>query len=188
MRRRRADSRRRCSRSHKRRPACPTRARGGARRPGRAIAAWPPPRKPSRSSATALTRSSSRASSSAATRSRRRYSLQSARRCPRQLGKVGPGRLLDHAAVEVERQHAVADRLRAGGKAGVEQAEEQQHEEQHQRILDADQQLPDRAHEFHRRLLWLASSDLSGVIADARRRRPKPFRPAAGLRRSRRSQ
>jgi len=57
--------------------------------------------------------------------------------------------LLDHGAVEIERQDSVCDRRRLCRQPGVEQTEEHQHEDQDEDVLDADQQLPDCPSEAH---------------------------------------
>ena len=73
------------------------------------MAAWPPPAKPSRSSATAFTRSSVRALSSAATRSRRRYSRRGCR----------PLRTSEISALTVARRPCHSDRARGRPRQAV---------------------------------------------------------------------
>ena len=79
-------------------------------------------------------------------------------------------------AVEIEREHAVADRRRPGREAGIEQPEEHQHEQQDQRVLDADQQLPDRA---ARTSSIRSSNDVADCASGGRAGAAKPFRRTA---------
>ena len=57
--------------------------------------------------------------------------------------------LLDEAAVEVEVKHTIFDRRGSRRERPVQHAEEEQEQQQDERVLYADEQFPNRAHELH---------------------------------------